>query len=56
MTLTLMFQGQSLKKPYFKNGRADWHGNESSIQAHDSDLCYYGGMGGCKFKSILSLG
>ena len=26
MTLTLGFQGQILKQPYIRNGRADWHG------------------------------
>ena len=28
MTLTLDFQGQTLKILYFRNGRADWHGTK----------------------------
>ena len=28
MTLTLDFQGQTLKIMYFRNGRADWHGTK----------------------------
>ena len=41
MTLTLKFQGQSLKWSYFRNGRVDWHGAKEFrliIHNHDCDL------------------
>ena len=41
MTLILCkFQGQSLKYPYLRNGRADWHGMKVMwvIHYHDCDL------------------
>ena len=41
-TVTLKFQGQSLKMPNIRNGRSNWHGKRvlwGHIYDHDIDLC-----------------
>ena len=50
MTLTLEFQGQSLKSFISGMGRPidnEGQGCESSIHDHDIDLCDHGEVGGC---------
>ena len=41
ITLTLIFQGQILEQPYFRNARADWHGTKGMLLDHSLPWRWY---------------